>query len=92
MVSGLKRLLGSSRNQFGLAAIITTLVVMFVKWPVAPDGVVDEQILLKISEMQQNMLETVFTVIAVIVAVLTGGTSLEDAAKKLFGRGGSNPQ
>lgn len=86
MMKGIKRLLGSSRAQFGVISIIATCIVMFVKWPVAPEGVTDPEILKEVLAMQTELLGTVGTVIGVIAGVVVGGTTLEDAAKKLFGR------
>lgn len=85
-MNGLKRLLNSSRSQFAIAAVVATLAVCWLKWPTLPEGTLDEQAIVRLAEVQRQILSDVFTVLTIIVAVLTGGTSLEDAAKKLFGR------
>jgi hypothetical protein len=85
-MNGLKRLLGSSRNQFGILSIAVTLVIVFLKWPVTPEGATDAEVLKQVLSMQSAMIERAIEVIAIIVGVLTGGTALEDAAAKLFGK------
>lgn len=87
-MKGFKRFLSSSRNQFGIAAIVTTLVVLFLKWPDVPEGVTDAEVIEQVLQIQADLMRSVATNIALIVGVLTGGTSLEDAAKKLFHKEG----
>lgn len=80
----MKRLLQSSRAQFGIAAIVTTLVVMFLKWPAVPEGVTDAELIQRVLEIQAELMARTAGCIVLIVGVITGGTSLEDAFGKFL--------